>query len=65
MSYTQCHMFCTFMYFHVYVPAAVAVKLLQSCLTLCNPIDGSPLSLGFFRQEVHVPRRNKNNFCGI
>jgi len=21
---------------------AVAVKLLQSCLTLCNPIDGSP-----------------------
>ena len=22
--------------------AAVAAKLLQSCLTLCNPIDGSP-----------------------
>ena len=23
-------------------PAAAAAKLLQSCLTLCNPIDGSP-----------------------
>ena len=22
-------------------PAAAATKLLQSCLTLCNPIDGS------------------------
>ena len=22
--------------------AAAAAKLLQSCLTLCNPIDGSP-----------------------
>ena len=34
--------------------AAAAVKLLQSCPTLCNPIDGSPtgsLSLGFSRQE--------------
>ena len=33
---------------------AAAAKLLQSCLTLCNPIDGSPPgspSLGFFRQE--------------
>ena len=31
-----------------------AAKLLQSCSTLCNPIDGSPpgsLSLGFSRQE--------------
>ena len=30
--------------------AAAAAKLLQSCLTLCNPIDGSPPgspSLGF------------------
>ena len=24
--------------------AAAAVKLLQSCLTLCDPIDGSPTS---------------------
>ena len=24
-------------------PAAAAAKLLQSCLTLCDPIDGSPL----------------------
>ena len=25
--------------------------MLQSCLTLCDPIAGSPPSLGFFRQE--------------
>ena len=31
--------------------AATAAKSLQSCLTLCNPIDGGPLSLGFSRQE--------------
>ena len=34
--------------------AAAAAKSLQLCLTLCNPIDGSPpgsLSLGFSRQE--------------
>ena len=38
--------------------AAAAAKLLQSCPTLCNPIDGNPLSLslyplslGFSRQE--------------
>ena len=34
--------------------AAAAAKLLQSCPTLCDPIDGSPpgpLSLGFSRQE--------------
>ena len=33
---------------------AAAAKLLQLCLTLCDPIDGSPpssLSLGFSRQE--------------
>ena len=29
------------MYECVYA-AAAAAKLLQSCLTLCNPIDGSP-----------------------
>ena len=27
----------------VIMDAAAAAKLLQSCLTLCNPIDGSPL----------------------
>ena len=35
--------------------AAAAMTLLQSCPTLCNPIDGSPqalLSLGFSRQEL-------------
>ena len=35
--------------------AAAAAKSLRSCLTLCEPIDGSPyqspLSLGFSRQE--------------
>ena len=34
--------------------AAAAAKSLQSCLTLCDPIDGSSpgsLSLGFSRQE--------------
>ena len=34
--------------------AAAAAKLLQSCPTLCDPIDGSdqaPPSLGFSRQE--------------
>ena len=33
---------------------AAAAKSLQSCQTLCDPIDGSPLgslSLGFSRQE--------------
>ena len=33
---------------------SVCAKLLQLCLTLCDPIDGSPpgsLSLGFSRQE--------------
>ena len=36
------------------VAAPTAAKSLQSCLTLCDPIDGSPLgslSLGFSRQE--------------
>ena len=28
---------------HHFIPtAAAAAKLLQSCLTLCDPIDGSP-----------------------
>ena len=31
--------------------AAAAAKSLQSCPTLCNPIDQAPLSLGFSRQE--------------
>ena len=36
------------------VAAAAAAKSLQSCPTMCNPIDGSPPgspSLGFSRQE--------------
>ena len=31
--------------------AAAAAESLQSCPTLCDPIDGGPLSLGFSRQE--------------
>ena len=37
-----------------YAAAAAAAKSLQLCLTLCDPIDGSPpgsLSMGFSRQE--------------
>ena len=39
---------------HSTLYAAAAAKSLQSCPTLCDPIDGSPpgpLSLGFSRQE--------------
>ena len=32
----------THLYFHS-VAAAAAAKLLQSCPTVCDPIDGSPL----------------------
>ena len=28
-----------------FLHAAAAAKSLQSCLTLCNPIDGSPLGI--------------------
>ena len=32
------------LHYHImYAAAAAAAKLLQSCLTLCDPIDGSPL----------------------
>ena len=31
-----------FFFFFLQGNAAAAAKLLQSCLTLCNPIDGSP-----------------------
>ena len=39
---------------HLSSAAVAAAKLLQSCLTLCDPTDGShqaPPSLGFSRQE--------------
>jgi len=39
---------------HLTTAAAAAAKSLRSCLTLCDPIDGSPPgspSLGFSRQE--------------
>ena len=34
-----------------FLKTAAAAKSLQSCPTLCDPIDGSPPSLGFSRQE--------------
>ena len=40
--------------FFTITPAAAA-KLLQSCLTLCDPIDGSlsgSLSLGFYMPRI-------------
>ena len=37
---------------HIFLnTAAAAAKSLQSCPTLCDPIDRGPLSLGFSRQE--------------
>jgi len=41
-------------YFRIKMFAAAAAALLQSCPTLCDPIDDSPPSfpsLGFSRQE--------------
>ena len=40
---------------YVFIRFWVCAKLLQSCLTLCNPMDCSPqapLSMGFFRHEI-------------
>ena len=46
-SYNQCHC-----YYH---PVCVRAKLLQSCPTLCDPIDPTacqaPVSIGFSREE--------------
>ena len=49
------HVQCINTHTHMYAAAAAAAAaLLQSCPTLCDPIDGSPPgfpSLGFSRQE--------------
>ena len=50
-------------------PAATAAKSLQSCLTLCDPIDGSPPGspvLRFSRQEhwSGLPFPSPNAFLG-
>ena len=45
---------CICMYVNIYAAVAPAAKSLQSCPTLCDPIDGrslAPPSLGFSRQE--------------
>ena len=47
-------MSCVFVFVFTQDAAAAAAKSLQSCPTLCDPIDGSPpgsRSLGFSRQE--------------
>ena len=41
--------------------AAAAAKSLQSCLTLCDPIDGSPL--GFPRPWDSPPGKNTGMSC--
>ena len=33
---------CVYTYTHILLLAAAAAKLLQSCPTLCDPIDSSP-----------------------
>ena len=34
---------CVCVYIYIYTHTAAAAKSLQSCLTLCDPIDGSPM----------------------
>ena len=34
--------------------AAAVAKSLQSCLTLCDPIDGSPIGLGSVNYKVTI-----------
>ena len=54
-EWKKLHMKEYILYDSVYMKfAAAAAKSLQSCPTLCDPIDGGPpgsLSLGFSRQE--------------
>ena len=53
ISQSQNDKYCRFHLCEV-LAAAAAAKSLQSCPTLCDPIDGSPPgspSLGFSRQE--------------
>ena len=39
-----CVCVCIYIYIHTHTyTAAAAAKSLQSCLTLCDPIDGSPM----------------------
>ena len=50
-----------------YICAAAAAKSLQVCLTLCNPIDGSPSgspSLGFSRPKINM-KYTVYNFSSI
>ena len=38
----MCHAFCVYVWSVFAAAAAAAAKSLQSCPTLCDPIDGSP-----------------------
>ena len=38
-----CVCVCVYFYIHTQWNTAAAAKSFQSCLTLCDPIDGSPL----------------------
>ena len=37
-----CVCVCVCVYIYIYTVAAAAAKLLQTCLTLCDPMDSSP-----------------------
>ena len=37
--------------------AAAAAKSLQSCLTLCNPIDGSPTTTNHLKEMSNMKER--------
>ena len=41
---------------HVYISVCVCVCVCvtQSCLTLCDPVDQAPLTMGFSRQEYWI-----------
>ena len=48
-----------------FLPAAAAAKSLQSCLTLCDPIDGSPpgSSVPGILQARILEGRKRSNVC--
>ena len=46
--------YCYRAYFTYMQSAAAAAKSLQSCLTLCDPIDGSPKGLHMSEVYMHL-----------
>ena len=47
----------------VYIQSAAAAKSLQSCLTLCDPKDGSPLAAGWLPRPWDSPGKNTGVGC--